>query len=308
MEEVNDIINTMFVTLMITEDCNFRCEYCDVVDFEKKHRFIEMSELRKVLDFIDFQNPRPNLVFRFFGGEPTIHPQFKEMVEEVYNHFNGRRNLDILLTTNLSRDYIYYETMPRHVMTVPSLHTDWVSNYDNWFSKVIRLNDKGMLYHVILMLKDDNHDIIKDLYTRYSPILPIIIVPIDEYLVTPEYQKFKEEFPCEVDDSEYEALLGKEHMVGKTLMCSSGLFIDEDGWLFNCWVKQQKKFNVFKKPLIKVPQWNVCNDYCDDCDMEVVRCSMKYYLNNFAVPRKTEFTKEELERYNRKKVLFRCNG
>ena len=84
-------------------------------------------------------------------------------------------------------------------------------------------------------------NIIKDLYTRYSPILPVVIVPIDRYLVTPEYQKFKEEFPCEVDDSEYEALLGKEDKTGKTLMCSSGIFIDENGWLFHCWVKQQKK-------------------------------------------------------------------
>jgi organic radical activating enzyme len=306
--EISDIINTMFVTLMITEECNFRCDYCDVVNFQEKHRFIEMTDLYKVLDFIDYQNPRPNIVFRFFGGEPTIHPEFIKMCEEVKRHFDGRRNIDILLTTNLAKSYTYIERIPSYVTVVPSLHTDWVENYEDWFGKVIRLADKDMLHHVLLMLKDDNHDIIKDLYTRYNTILPIIIVPIDEYLGTPEYEQFKVDFPCEVDDSEYEAFLGKEDVMGTALMCSSGVFIDENGYLFDCWVKQNKRQNIFKNPHQRFPQWHVCNNYCSDCDMEVVRCSLKYYLANFSKPRKTEFTKDELELYNRKKVLFRCNG
>jgi hypothetical protein len=158
------------------------------------------------------------------------------------------------------------------------------------------------------MLKDDNHDTIKDLYTRYSSIVPIIIVPIDEYMHTEEYKQFKLDFPCEVDDSEYEAFIGKENMVGDSLMCSSGVFINEDGYLFDCWVKQIKKENIFKNPLTKSPQFHLCQSYCDDCDMEVVRCSLKHYPKNFGITRREEFTKEELEMYNRRKVLFRCNG
>lgn len=306
--EVQDILNTMFITLMITENCNFRCEYCDVVDFDKEHRFIEMDDLYKVLRFIDIQHPRPNLVFRFFGGEPTLHPQFKEMVETVKNHFEGRRNLDILLTTNLSKPYTYFESIPDYVIVAPSLHTDWAKNYEDWFSKVTRMNDRGMLHHAILMLKDDNHDIIKDLYTRYSPILPVIIVPIDEYLCTPDYRNFKEEFDCEVDDSEYEAFFGKEDMVGSTLMCSSGLFIDENGNLFDCWVKKNSRINVFQNPEHVIPQFHLCGEYGIECDKEIIRCSLKYYMNNLLNYKTLEFTKEELKLYNRKKVLFRCNG
>lgn len=306
--EVDDIINTMFVTLMVTENCNFRCEYCDVVDFDKPHRFIEWTDFLKTIDFIDFQNPRPNLVFRFFGGEPILHPKFVEMCHELRNHFQDRRNLDILLTTNLSKPYTEIERIPDFVTVVPSLHTDWVTNYDEWFTKVLRLHARGMLHHTLLMLKDDNHDIIKDLYIRYSSTVPIIIVPIDEYMHTPEYEQFKQEFPCEVDDSEYEAFFDKESVTNGTLMCSSGVFIDEDGNLFDCWVKQDKRINIFDDPLIKSPQFHLCRDYCDDCDMEVVRCSLRHYLTNFAKRRHEEFTKEELELYNRKKVLFRCNG
>jgi sulfatase maturation enzyme AslB (radical SAM superfamily) len=306
--EMNDITNTMFITLMVTEHCNFQCEYCDVVDFQKVHRFIEWSDLLKTLDFIDFQHPRPNIVFRFFGGEPMLHPQFVEMCHEVKNHFEGRRNLDILLTTNLSKSYTECERIPDFMTVVPSLHTDWVVNCDDWFTKVLRLHTRGMLHHALLMLKDDNHEIIKDLYTRYHATVPIVVVPIDEYMHTEEYKQFKLDFPCELDDSEYEAFIGKEDMVGDSLMCSSGVFIDEDGYLFDCWVKQTRKANIFENPLSKSPQFHLCQNYCDDCDMEVVRCSLKHYLQNFCIPKKEEFTKEELELYNREKVLFRCNG
>jgi sulfatase maturation enzyme AslB (radical SAM superfamily) len=305
-EEVDDILNTLFITLMITKNCNFKCDYCDVVDFEEKHRFITFDEFEAVLNFIDYQKPRPNLVFRFFGGEPTIHPQFIEMCHAVKERFEGRMNVDITVTTNLSKPYRYIESIPKFVTVAASLHTDWISNYDDWFSKVIRLNTKGMLHHVLLMLKEDNHDIIKDLYTRYNPILPVVIAPIDQYLVTPEYKKFKEEFPCEVDDSEYEAFFGTRD--SKTLMCSSGLFIDEDGGLFTCWSKFEKKHNVFENPRYRHPQFHLCRQYGEHCDKEVPRCSLTYYMENFSNKEDKTFTKEELEEYNNKKILFRCNG
>jgi len=76
------------VNLLITMRCNRACSYCFAK--EKLHSYsapesvknITLENFNKVLDFLLKSNQN---VLQLAGGEPTIHPQFKEMLLALIN-------------------------------------------------------------------------------------------------------------------------------------------------------------------------------------------------------------------------------
>lgn len=76
------------VNLLITMRCNRSCSYCFAK--EKLHSYsapeavknITLENFNKVLDFLLKSNQN---VLQLAGGEPTIHPQFKEMLLALIN-------------------------------------------------------------------------------------------------------------------------------------------------------------------------------------------------------------------------------
>lgn len=60
------------VILKIIGNCNNNCRFCMVPMEEKKKRFMPFSEIKKEIDNIK----EKDTIIDFFGGEPTIHPQF----------------------------------------------------------------------------------------------------------------------------------------------------------------------------------------------------------------------------------------
>lgn len=82
--------------LSITAECNRNCSYCfagDTKDREKNPvRYMQMDTFHKYLDFLE----RSGLSqLRLLGGEPTLHPNFIEMVTEGIE-----RGFDILIFSN----------------------------------------------------------------------------------------------------------------------------------------------------------------------------------------------------------------
>lgn len=72
--------------LFINNKCNFNCEYCTVDNsINKNYDF----DLIKKIDFIDYD------VINILGGEPTLHPDFIEIVKFIYN-----QNKNIIIFTN----------------------------------------------------------------------------------------------------------------------------------------------------------------------------------------------------------------
>lgn len=75
------------VNLLITMRCNRACSYCFAK--EKLHSYsngqskeITLEDFNKVLDFLLKSN---QTVLQLAGGEPTLHPQFKEMLLTLIN-------------------------------------------------------------------------------------------------------------------------------------------------------------------------------------------------------------------------------
>jgi hypothetical protein len=77
--------------LMLTTACNFRCPYCFGLDLFGKaapRQYMRLELFHELLAWIDRANV-PGMSIHLMGGEPTLHPQFTEMAEELARR--GRR-------------------------------------------------------------------------------------------------------------------------------------------------------------------------------------------------------------------------
>ncbi len=80
--------------LSITDRCNFRCSYC----LSPNTRFMKREERLTTTELIRLGRIFARLGverLRLTGGEPTLHPDLCEILEELSPHFN-----DVSLTTN----------------------------------------------------------------------------------------------------------------------------------------------------------------------------------------------------------------
>ena len=97
-----------YVNISVTNACNLKCggctQHCDL--FHKKEKwFISIEQLKNNIEVLLYPNkglPNRGLI-GIFGGEPTIHPKFKEILELIssYQHgfcvfTNGIKKLPIL--------------------------------------------------------------------------------------------------------------------------------------------------------------------------------------------------------------------
>ncbi|MCA9670443.1 MAG: radical SAM peptide maturase, CXXX-repeat target family [Myxococcales bacterium] len=65
---------TKTVTFILTEECNFRCSYCYLVD-KKAHRRMPFETARDVIDYLLTHRelfPEPRINWDFIGGEPLL--------------------------------------------------------------------------------------------------------------------------------------------------------------------------------------------------------------------------------------------
>lgn len=81
--------------IMLTYGCNLKCPYCFANEFvNKKSSYITEENFKKAIDFLTREDvTRIGLI----GGEPTLHPKFKEFLEYI---INNRRVAEATIYTN----------------------------------------------------------------------------------------------------------------------------------------------------------------------------------------------------------------
>ena len=95
--------------MILTEYCNFSCVYCrglkDYIYGDRKHKQLSLEEVKRNIDYWCEGTPLENI--RFSGGEPTLHPDIREIVE--YAKYKGISR--IAISTNGSNKYELYKEL-----------------------------------------------------------------------------------------------------------------------------------------------------------------------------------------------------
>lgn len=76
------------MNILLTTDCNNTCKYCFIKD-KSKHKYISIEDF---VYCIDFANKSSDDSIYLLGGEPTLHPDFKEIVD-ICKEYNKKVTL-----------------------------------------------------------------------------------------------------------------------------------------------------------------------------------------------------------------------
>ena len=132
--EINDYDydqDTFAITWEVTKNCSYKCRYCSIHDPNSIASYPE-----KIINIISYLNKIRKVKLTFFGGEPTDHPNFKEILLRL------KKVNQLELYTNLSKSISYYQGINR---IVPSIYLETSfhpsrSNFDTYLNKVVHLN------------------------------------------------------------------------------------------------------------------------------------------------------------------------
>jgi len=95
--------------IILTEYCNFHCPYCRGLDNyiygNRKIKKLSLNEVKKIIDIWCKDKPLKNI--RFSGGEPTLHPNIREIIK--YSKDKGIKR--IAISSNGSNDLELYKEL-----------------------------------------------------------------------------------------------------------------------------------------------------------------------------------------------------
>lgn len=92
----------------LTNNCNYRCDYCGVWKDEKIHPH------SKIIKYINYINTFKNVDTVLFGGEPLTHPHIISIVNRIES--------DIRICTNLNRSLYLLKQLKPNIKMIVSLH------------------------------------------------------------------------------------------------------------------------------------------------------------------------------------------
>lgn len=92
--------NTLRITYVMNTQCTYSCRYCDPKLHTGKNRYINIDEIKEFLKRFKDRN----IVIDVTGGEPTIHPQFEEIITELHS-----MNIKLIVNSNGVRTRRFFE-------------------------------------------------------------------------------------------------------------------------------------------------------------------------------------------------------
>lgn len=96
--------DAIYVNWHLLEGCNHYCEYNHEPESAIHEHFSREIPLEAAYRLLSLN--RPEYIFHIYGGEPTIHPYFPDLLKYIVT---SGRNVHILLDTNGLRSHDYYK-------------------------------------------------------------------------------------------------------------------------------------------------------------------------------------------------------
>jgi len=170
---------TVNVYWMITDFCNFKCNYCP--DFLHNGKFAtgKVPGFPSYEDITVFMNTLKSMTedgthinLQFGGGEPTLHPNFLDIIKFMHSE-----KVYIGVTTNGSRSEEWWEeALPFLDNVTISLHPEF-TKIDKVNSVSQRIVDSGTSIMFNLSCDPANWDTVLELYNNITPSLRGVVMP-----------------------------------------------------------------------------------------------------------------------------------
>lgn len=174
--EIKKKADVLYVYWTLTDFCNFRCSYCPKELhsglFHNKvfSGFPTDTEIRVFLDrLINIHAKDRLLVVILSGGEPTLHPMYKEIIDTLHPHgiietvSNGSRSMDWWQQLNHLPDKI-----------IISLHPEWTKiNKINELGDFLLDNNVELSFN--MMSDNSNWERVQEMYQQLTPRLQALV-------------------------------------------------------------------------------------------------------------------------------------
>lgn len=123
------------ISLVINSKCNQRCEYCFAYDtLNDNNNIMSLDTVRQILGFqLKAADPLIRCNVGIVGGEPTVHPQFQDILDMLSGHFHNNYVNSVIFTNGTKLyDYDIDNTAAIHGL-INVNHPDIVgiNNYNN---------------------------------------------------------------------------------------------------------------------------------------------------------------------------------
>lgn len=162
------------MTFMVTNKCNYNCQYCiENLQYLNPHDILFL-DLQKTLSFINkYCNTYDNKInIRIYGGEPTLHP---ELIDFCTKLSQNEHILVIEIFTNFSLSYEFYKKLlliPKlHLYT--SYHVNIIMSDEQYLSKILKLNQFAEKITSNIMLENSSDINFENSYNLYKKLMKI---------------------------------------------------------------------------------------------------------------------------------------
>lgn len=157
----NESLNHISVQMYISRICNHSCPYCTHKDNSEQYKTYD--EYINMMDVIYEAVGHKDMVdFSFFGGEPTIVPNFLEIIEYILTNFE---NSYITLTSNGSQPMEWWQQLEKwkgRIHCFMSYQHNAITDLDEYIRKMRWLYDNDFLYFLAVMLENEKEDEVKE--------------------------------------------------------------------------------------------------------------------------------------------------
>jgi len=134
--------NILTFSWFVINTCQFRCKYCSVLEdlpLVKKANPVHLKNYKQILKILKLKI-LPQYKIELQGGEPTLHPNFFNIIERL-NEYNNNTQTEII--TNLHKPLDFYSKLDRKkynkVFLTTSFHPQY-HNVEKYFEKVKEIN------------------------------------------------------------------------------------------------------------------------------------------------------------------------
>lgn len=173
------------LSMIITKKCNYNCWYCYDKEF-RENKDLDINLIKKYIDTL-----QENIDIQLIGGEPTLHPQFKEIMNILYinKHINS---IDII--SNGSNSFLYFQDL--FLKYKNKLHISFSYHHDVCDYEIFKQKMKNLFiykynFHISYMIEDIDINIIQK---HFLELPNCRILPIRGLLYNEKIQKFIKEY------------------------------------------------------------------------------------------------------------------